>query len=160
MAIVSDVPVNFQSFGFALKCRWIVNFDSAHIRMDHRIGFPRVPQKPPSGKPRCRRAKTRRHRTARSNRPSNFFGSAADGLDVRQFAFGIHATDERRPRLAHGRLKFRAVQQPLIHAPGQRIRVKPRAAGFLERITFRDRAGSRATVRPAAGRTEFFPPCP
>ena len=50
---------------------------------------------------------------------------AADGLDVRQPAIGIHAADERRPRLRHGRLKLRAVEQALVHAPRQRVGERP-----------------------------------
>src|ERR1017187_1438978 len=81
-----------------------------------------------------------------------FLRVRADGLDVRQFALRIHAADERRPRIAHGGFKLRAVEQALIHAPRQRVGVKTGATGFLERITVRvEQARAPESVRLLAG---------
>ena len=83
------------------------------------------------------RQQKRAHAIDFSGVRGEFFGIGAHGLDMRQFSIRVHAGHERRPGFAHRRLVFFAVEQPLIHAPSQRVGVKARAAGFLERITGR-----------------------
>src|SRR5665213_3008599 len=54
-----------------------------------------------------------------------------------EFAIRIHATNQRRPRLANRWFKFSLIKQMLIHPPRQTVSEKARTAGFLRRITFR-----------------------
>ena len=65
------------------------------------------------------------------------FRVGTDGLNMRQSALAVHATDKGSPRFADCRLEFCAIEQTLIHAPSQRVGVKTRAARLLERITLR-----------------------
>ncbi len=65
------------------------------------------------------------------------FRVGADGLNMGQFALGVHAISKGSPRSANRRLEFCAIEQTLIHAPSQRVGVKTRAARLLEGITLR-----------------------
>src|SRR3984885_15631204 len=65
------------------------------------------------------------------------FRVGTDGLNMRQFAWGVHAIDKGGPGFADRRLKSCAIEQALVHAPSERVGVETRAAGFLERITAR-----------------------
>src|ERR1700683_1931267 len=51
------------------------------------------------------------------------FRVGTDGLNMRQFALGVHAIDKGGPGFADRRLKSCAIEQALVHAPRHRVGV-------------------------------------
>src|SRR5882762_5512241 len=60
----------------------------------------------------------------------------ADRLDVGEFSVRGDTRGERSPGATHGGLEARAVEHAFVHAPGEGITIKTRAARLLHRETF------------------------